>query len=616
MSKTRRAFISRAEVLWAAGLAIVATATAVTIAGLPSNLDDFFGPGTQPNELNVPLQDSNDCAQCHGDFDEVTEPFRPWNASVMGQAARDPIFWAAVAIANQDAQGGGDTCIRCHTPGGWLGGRSTPTDGSQLQGIDFQGVSCNFCHRVVDPNNEAGAPADDAAILAGLTTDIPTDPHSGHYVVDPEDRRRGPRDLDGFFIHQWRESPFHKSSEMCATCHDVSNPLFERQPDGSYALGTLRSPPPSDSAASQFPEQRTYSEWLASDFADGPIDMGGRFGGNNPLVSSCQDCHMPSQEGESCIFGETRTDLATHQMVGGNTWLLNAVRELYDDLETGLDQASVDRSIAATVTMLENASDLELSVDNGELAVKVINESGHKLPTGYPEGRRMWVNVQYLDAQGALIDERGAYDFTEATLDDSDTTVYEMKLSASPDVAAAGGIPTGPSFHLILMNQVDKDNRIPPRGFTNAEFEALQMAPVGQAYADGENFDITNYDIPAGAASAEVRVYYQSTTREYVEFLRDENSTNAAGQTMYDLWNTTLNRVPPVEMDFGTITFDAGCNAADIVAPFGVLDLGDLQAFIAAFTGQQPEADIAAPFGVYDLADVQLFISTFLGGCP
>ena len=50
MSKTRRAFVARAEVLWAAGFAVAAGAAAISIAGLPTNLDDFFGPGTQPNQ--------------------------------------------------------------------------------------------------------------------------------------------------------------------------------------------------------------------------------------------------------------------------------------------------------------------------------------------------------------------------------------------------------------------------------------------------------------------------------------------------------------------------------------------------------------------------------------
>lgn len=614
MSNTRRAFISRAEVLWATGLAIVAAGTAVTIAGLPTNLDDFFGPGTQPNELNIPLHDSNDCATCHGGFDEEHEPFRPWNASPMGQSARDPLFWAAVAIANQDAPASGDTCLRCHAPGGWLEGRSTPTDGSSLTGIDFQGVSCHFCHRMVDPENLAGAPAEDTAILAGLTTAIPS-LHSGNYVVDPEDRRRGPYELVDFFVHEWLQAPFQSASEMCATCHDVSNPLFERQMDGTYALGTLMTPAASNSPATQFPEQRTYSEWLASDFADGPIDMTGRFGGTNPFVSSCQDCHMPDAEGVGCIFGEFRDDLPQHQMNGGNAWLLNAVRELYPDTETNLDDDSVARSIARTVGMLVNASDMELSIDGADLAVKVINESGHKIPTGYPEGRRIWVNVQFYDSMDVLIAERGAYDSATAILSTADTKVYEMKLGVSTDVAAQAGVPAGEGFHLILSNEVLKDNRIPPRGFTNAEFDALQIAPVGQVFADGENFDITNFTIPAGAASADVRIFYQSTTKEYVEFLRDNNTTNTDGQTMYDVWVTT-GKAAPIEMDFDTITFGGGCNAADIAEPFGVLDLADLQTFIAAFLGQDPIADIAAPFGVYDLADLQLFVSTFLGGCP
>lgn len=60
----------------------------------------------------------------------------------------------------------------------------------------------------------------------------------------------------------------------------------------------------------------------------------------------------------------------------------------------------------------------------------------------------------------------------------------------------------------------------------------------------------------------------------------------------------------------------AGCNEADIAEPFDVLDLGDLQAFIAAFTTGDLAADIAAPFGVLDLADVQAFIAAFTAGCP
>jgi hypothetical protein len=59
-----------------------------------------------------------------------------------------------------------------------------------------------------------------------------------------------------------------------------------------------------------------------------------------------------------------------------------------------------------------------------------------------------------------------------------------------------------------------------------------------------------------------------------------------------------------------------GCNAADIAEPFNVLDLADVQTFVAAFTTQGAAADIAAPFGVWDLSDVQTFVAEFTGGCP
>jgi hypothetical protein len=60
----------------------------------------------------------------------------------------------------------------------------------------------------------------------------------------------------------------------------------------------------------------------------------------------------------------------------------------------------------------------------------------------------------------------------------------------------------------------------------------------------------------------------------------------------------------------------AGCNDADLAEPFGVLDLADVQAFIAGFVAQDPIADLAPPTGVWDLADVQAFVAAFTAGCP
>ncbi|MEM1185767.1 MAG: laminin B domain-containing protein [Planctomycetota bacterium] len=66
-----------------------------------------------------------------------------------------------------------------------------------------------------------------------------------------------------------------------------------------------------------------------------------------------------------------------------------------------------------------------------------------------------------------------------------------------------------------------------------------------------------------------------------------------------------------------TVSLVAGnCNPADLALPFGLLDLADIDAFIAAFVAEDALADIVAPFGVIDLGDIDAFIASFLGGCP
>ncbi len=603
---------------------------AVTFADgtpVPTTIPDFTLSGTQPNTLDHPVVDSQACLSCHGLYDSAHEPFTNWAASMMGQSARDPLFHACLTIANQDAAFSGDLCIRCHTPGGWLAGNSTPTDGSALAGADFQGVSCNFCHRMVDPNYQAGvSPAVDNDIINDLTAPgvglpaVPPNAHSGNFVLDPLDRRRGPRDVGpDFFYHDWLQSPFHQDSAMCATCHDVSNPVYSKQPDGTYALNNLNTPHPTQDKFDMFPLERTYSEWSMSDFALAPIDMGGRFGGNKLEVSSCQDCHMPDVSAQACRFEPERDDMPLHSFNGGNTWVLAAIRNLYPDSETFLTEDSVNQSIARAEEMLRNASDMELTEIGSDLNVRIINQSGHKLPTGYPEGRRMWINVRFFDGSDALIAERGAYDASDALLTVADTKVYEGKMGIDAAVSAASGKPEGESFHFVLNNMWVKDNRIPPRGFTNANFEAIQAAPVGAVYADGQYWDDTLYAIPAGAARAEARLYYQTASKEYIEFLRDENRTNTTGQVLYDQWEL-LGKSPPVEMDFMEISF--GACAVDLFpagAPDGALNFFDISQYIAYFNAQDPRADFfpeGGGDGLFNFFDISAFIAAYNAGCP
>src|SRR5690349_2134574 len=109
-------------------------------------------PGTQPNEVAPPMPSSN-CAFCHSNVDPSTEPWFNWQGSMMGHASSDPLFWATLAVAEQDFDGSGDLCLRCHVSKGWIAGRSTPTDGSAMIAGDFDGVTCEMCHKVVNPDD-------------------------------------------------------------------------------------------------------------------------------------------------------------------------------------------------------------------------------------------------------------------------------------------------------------------------------------------------------------------------------------------------------------------------------------------------------------------------------
>lgn len=63
------------------------------------------------------------------------------------------------------------------------------------------------------------------------------------------------------------------------------------------------------------------------------------------------------------------------------------------------------------------------------------------------------------------------------------------------------------------------------------------------------------------------------------------------------------------------LTLRRAC-AADLAEPFGVLDLSDLVAFVAAFIEEDDLADFAEPSGVFDLGDLVAFVVAFSAGCP
>ena len=581
-SLTRILFTPAGLVLLAVLASTLATATTSPQGtSIPTTARDYIQVGTQPLTIAAPMLDSFNCSGCHGNYDYDDEPYQRWASSMMAQSTRDPIFHAALAIAEQDADFSGELCLRCHAPAAWLDGRGQPSDGSALdnQAGDFDGVTCHICHRMVDPVADAENPASDTGILAALTLPVVHEPHTGQYVMDPQDVRRGPYDLGGgFFWHEHAQSPYHQESLLCATCHDVSNPAFSRRPDGTYELNQLDEPHATQNKRHEFPIERTYSEWARSSYGKGEIDSNGRFGGNKPEVSTCQDCHMPDTSGTACmdgLGGTFRNDLPQHDFNGANSWVLRAIRVLYPDVETGLTAQRVDASIARNEDMLRRAAELDVFEEvNGDLKVRVVNMTGHKLPTGYGEGRRMWLNIQFLDGSGNIIGEHGHYDPVTADLTTSDTRVWETKHGVDAAVSAMTGVPVGNSFHFVLNNVVTKDNRIPPRGYDVADFAQVQADPVGTVFEEQHYWDDTTFTPTGGAVTARVTLYHQTTSKEYIDFLRDENTTNSAGTLAWDLWDQ-FGRSAPVEMQTLDYVLSTDDECAEPI-PYGLGKLSSL----------------------------------------
>ncbi|RLB47185.1 MAG: hypothetical protein DRJ42_25960, partial [Deltaproteobacteria bacterium] len=232
-------------------------------------------PGTQPGD-GITLEGPRRCLNCHDGYDASVDPGFYWQGSMMAQAGRDPLYWSTVAVAAQDSiwavgrPNATDICLRCHSPGGWTAGRSDPTNGSAFVGDDFDGVTCDGCHRLYDPffedsfagtressdwlnywdeTNLSTTPSAAAAAVtrtadrleSGLVDyfdgtaffDASFQPGAASYteagtaqLFYAADNAKRASFVDTSARHDVLYSRFTKSRYFCGTCHDISNPVL------------------------------------------------------------------------------------------------------------------------------------------------------------------------------------------------------------------------------------------------------------------------------------------------------------------------------------------------------------------------------------------------------
>ena len=281
-----------------------------------------------------------------------------------------------------------------------------------------------------------------------------------------------------------------------------------------------------------------------------------------------------------------------HDFAGANAWGLRVLAAMRNDVTTGdfYDPEAVpfyEAGAARAEATLRSAVTLELrsaptQADPGapvEVVARITNRSGHRVPSGYTDGRRVWLEVALVDSSNRATVVSGAYDAAEAHLDETDP---QLKLYE----AVPGRVGVGREEHIALHNTTIRDTRLPPRGYRPLPGHE----PVGADYSGGEGGALRHWDdarytitLPAtarGPVTVRVRARFQVTTREYVEFLARENRTDDRGRELLRRYEASGRAAPydmaeatavimvgaPLPEDAGTVRDGGGADGAVVPA--------------------------------------------------
>ncbi len=409
------------------------------------------------------------CNQCHTDLQDAqghdVSIVPAWNASMMANASRDP-FWQAqlkneINSTPEQKELIQDKCTRCHAP---MANEESKKQGHGIQAVfgegmlnpknryyDLakEGVSCSLCHQI-----SPDAPFGTEAGFSGKFT-IKTFPTSTERLIYGPYKDILTRPMQNFANFTPVYSEHIQSSELCASCHDLSTPYTDEH-------GNVLS-----QEDNKFPEQMPYTEWLYSDYAQ---------------TDSCQQCHMPRADGviiasRPASLNTKRDNFAQHNFLGSNRLMLSILQDYRQVLGTPV--ADFASSILDAETLLSEAAQLTIStptLQNNTLNFKlnISSKTGHKLPSGYPS-RRVIVHVTVRDSQGHIAFESGKvnHDGSVKELDsDQDRTQFEphYQVIDSPKKvqvyeAVMSDYQDNITFTLLRAKSYIKDNRLLPNGF-------------------------------------------------------------------------------------------------------------------------------------------------------
>ena len=506
-------------------------------------LPDLTTPTSLENRAFVSphFSGSDNCAACHngitdGDGTDVSIE-SAWSATMMANSAKDPLWKAKVASEikrNPHLEDViNDKCSKCHAPMANHEARSAQEEikifddgflNAQNPHYDeaMNGVSCTLCHQVQD--------SADLGTLAGF---------SGNYSLGSN------RIIYGQYsnlaaqpmIEQVNYTPQYSAhiseSKMCATCHNLKTPYVD-------ANGVVLT----DTPESEFPEQMPYSEWEHSEFAQ---------------TQSCQECHMQRSDGVVIAnrpqwLNTQRDGFAQHTFVGGNSLMLDILKNNKNTLGVVATDADLNKTLAKTSEILKSAASLSItniSLSEERLLVdlSITSNTGHKLPTSFPS-RRVFVHFTLYDADNAVLFESGKVNNDGSIVganSDANRDTYEPHyntISSQDQVqiyeAVMQNSDEAITYTLLRAASYKKDNRILPRGFDKAS-APNDIAVKGDAL-DDENFvgggDQLRYHIDLNGAiphRVEIELLYQTLSYPFAQDLfSDETRESRSFQTMYN----------------------------------------------------------------------------------
>lgn len=475
-----------------------------------------------PQNANSMFTGSGRCGGCHGsdpnEYASTTadgldvNPRDDWRATMMANSAKDPFWQAKVAhevAINPDHQIElEDKCTSCHAP---MGHFAAHFDGAEYytmaeamsDSLALDGVSCGPCHQ-----------QDELGIGETFSGDLSfqIDTVYGPYGNDPEGLPIFNQPMLSFVGFDPVYGDHVLKSELCAGCHTLITNTVDLE--GELTGG-------------EFVEQATYHEWLNSSYSD--PDTG----------QECQGCHFPVIDepiviSSNYIFLQGRQPYGLHYMVGGNTFMLELMKDNISDLGLWASEEQFQTVIDRTMTSLQTqsalveVSEIDLDADTAYYKVKLTNLTGHKFPSGYPS-RRAYIEFVAISPEGDTLFQSGTMNSMyevigqdaiyephyEVITEEDEVQIYQLVLG---DVN--GDVTT-------VLERADfplKDNRLVPNGFTTSHFtyDTVKMAGLVLDDSDfnydggveGSGSDLIEYRIPlngyTGAFEVTASLMYQS----------------------------------------------------------------------------------------------------------